>query len=118
LTSHRSIDARISNDNANLYIDARETGTTLCRVYILDQPEIFDTFVVKVQSLIEPSKNVTVHEGGLIQFSVNGTSGNEGHRWFSENVQIMEVNSITGVATARHEGRTRILYRDVVEFST
>ena len=118
ISNPKVIDAELREGNSILHLRAKAFGVSLCSVYLLDNPQVYDIFVVRVGSIITPTSPIFVHEGGLIQFSANGNLRNIGHKWFSEDTNIISIHPITGRAIAQKKGLTSIAFSDTIEYST
>ena len=60
------IEGHISVDKKYLTLKAKSEGTSLVKLYLDDNPGIYDVFYVSVGSIIKPVSPVKVHVGGKI----------------------------------------------------
>ncbi len=118
-SNQKVLTGELTERNSVLHIRAKSQGVSICTVYLIDNPMIFDIFVVMVGSVITPISPVSIHEGGSIQFSVTSpVKTGTMKRWFSEEEDIVEINPVSGKAFAKKEGKTHIQFSDVIHYNT
>ena len=118
ISNQKVIEAELREGNSILHLRAKSFGVSLCSVYLLDNPQVYDIFIVRVGSIITPTSPVLVHEGGLIQFNVNNNLRNVGNKWFSDDPSIITIHPVTGRAVAQKRGQTSITFSDTIQYST
>jgi len=89
-------------------------GATLCTLSLETNPDVFDMFLIIVDSLITP---VFVHEGGDVQFIELYKNGDQ-EKWFTNDNSIIQLNKITGKAIALLEGTALVLYKETIQSTT
>lgn len=80
---------------------------------------IYDVFPVTVGSLVQPASPIQIHLGGMVNFVVtNDLMQGPKERWFSDNSHMLEVDSVSGVATALKIGSTNVQLKDIVNYTS
>jgi len=109
-----------SASNSSVGITALRPGEAILRVFS-PQAETLDDFVkFKVGEVIEPA-GVFVHIGGTIQFSVALKQPEDIIKrisWTSEQPNIISIDGQTGLAYAKHIGKTQIHYNSSIHTYT
>lgn len=70
LSHPRVLSASLNEFNSSLQLKAEGSGECNVVVYLLKQPQIYDIFKVRVQSVVKPHSPVNVHVGGEISFKI------------------------------------------------
>jgi len=70
LSHPRVLSAFLNEFNSSLQLKAEGSGECNVVVYLLKQPQIYDIFKVRVQSVVKPHSPVNVHVGGEISFKI------------------------------------------------
>ena len=107
-------------DSQALYLKGKAFGTVFCTVYLKDKPDIYDQIIVTVGSVISPQSPIAVHIGGVINFKVSEKLRNDAQKskWFSEDSDIIWIESQSGKAKAMKTGTIYIQYKDVIEYKS
>ena len=92
-------------------------GATLCTLSLETNPDVFDMFLIIVDSLITPASPVDVHEGGHVQF-IELHKNEDQEKWFTNDNSIIQLNKITGKAIALREGTAMVLYKETVQYTS
>lgn len=92
-------------------------GYSLCYIYVQDNPNIYDVFIINVGSMVIPSSPVYVHEGGVVFFSMNSKQMSNEIKWISEDPKIVEIDH-NGKAIALKEGKTNIMISENIHHLT
>lgn len=116
MTNPKAIDLKILNYEQILIVKAKSVGSSICFIYLEENPNVYDIFLINVGSIVTPSSPVYVHVGGVIYFTANRKQNNE-YKWTSEDPQIVEINN-QGKAIALKEGKTNILISDTIHHLT
>lgn len=118
LSNTKVVDIKTNEDNSLLSIRGKIIGATLCTIFLEGNPYVFDMFLIIVDSIITPSSPVRVHEDGYIQFNVLSKNGETKEKWFTNDNSIIELNQVTGKATALREGVAFVLYKETIQYTT
>jgi hypothetical protein len=70
LSHPRVLSAKLDQYNSSIEMVAEGSGECNVVVYLVKAPHIFDTFKVRVSSVVKPSSPVHVHVGGEVQFKI------------------------------------------------
>lgn len=74
VTNSRVIDGYISLDLKFLHLKSKSAGFSLVKVYLLENPSVYDIFRINVGSVITPESPINVVIGGLINFKLSDKS--------------------------------------------
>ena len=55
-------------------VKAKSSGSSLCVVYLKENPGVYDVFFVMVGSLIQPGSPLNVHAGGIVKFTISSNA--------------------------------------------
>jgi hypothetical protein len=98
------LSASLENMNSTISMKAEGSGECNVVVYLVKSPHIFDTFKVRVSSVVKPNSPVQVHVGAVIKFKIMEQSEimtpTEQLLWSSNNHSVIDINHRTGEAKA------------------
>jgi hypothetical protein len=108
----RVLQASLEKQNSTLHVRSQYIGTSLIKVFLLDDPNIKDVFQVTVSSAMRPFSPLILHLGGEAQFQTTHLSpaGTKGD-WSIEDTAVATVDS-NGKVTAHREGETELHYKE------
>ena len=116
LSHPRVVTASLNELNSTIHLTSHGTGECNIRIYMLNNPKIYDVFRVKVSSVVRPSSPVQIHLGASVSFKIldaaEKTLSTEGATWTSNNPHIVEIDSVSGQARGISEGKTEITLRN------
>lgn len=115
-TNPNAVSVKLSEDHS-LWIKAKSIGSSIIKIQLMDNPSVFDIFIVNVGTIIQPSSPVAVHEGGTISFSAGSRHQGSEFFWSSENGNIVEIDPISGKAKAIKEGKTNIFFNHIIQYT-
>ena len=96
---------------------AKSEGVSLVSVYLLENPAIYDIFLVVVGTIITPSSPVNVHEGGHVHFTVTSNFVNDvRNKWNSDNPRVADIDPLSGRVVALREGKANIQFSDTIQY--
>lgn len=88
--------AKLDYYNQTMTLQAEGTGECVVRIYLVNQPHIYDIFTVKVSSMVQPSSPVQLHVGGTVSFRIQDKqsiqSPPEGLIWSSSNPGVVSID--------------------------
>jgi len=66
VTNPQIVDCVLSRDKQNIILFSKQLGYSFLKVFLSNQPDIYDIFIVNVGSIIEPASSLNIHIGGTI----------------------------------------------------
>jgi len=117
VTNPKAIELKVLNFDQVLNVKAKSVGSSICFIYLEENPNIYDVFIINVGSMVTPSSPVYVHLGGVIYFTTNSKQTNNEYKWISEDPLILNINN-NGKALALKEGKTNIMISDTIHHLT
>ena len=117
LSHPKVVNVEIDSFTQTLSLKSQGQGDCNIFVYLESNPSIFDVLRVRVQSIVRPLSPVILHVGGVVNFKViNPDDGNsefeetrQGAQWLSGDNSVLTIDSDTGRAYGRSEGRTEVI---------
>ena len=108
----RVLQATLEKQNSTLHLRSQYIGTSLVKLYMLNDHTIKDVFQVTVSSAMRPYSPLILHLGGEAHFQTTHASpaGTKGD-WSVDDSNIATVDS-TGRVVAHREGETDIHYKE------
>ncbi|EGR28647.1 nucleoporin 210, putative, partial [Ichthyophthirius multifiliis] len=119
--SNSKVLSAVIQENSLLQIRAVSRGVSICTVFLENNPHIYDTFLVSVDSIITPASPVNVHIGGWVQFAVsqnNKGSNQVAGKWSCINENVAQIDPFSGIAKAIQQGETIIEYNDGIFYKS
>ncbi len=101
LSHPRVLSASLKEFNSSIILKAEGSGECNVVVYLLKQPQIYDIFKVRVQSVVKPHSPVNVHVGGEISFKIMNEDQqitSDDIIWSSSNPSVLDINQKNGQA--------------------
>jgi hypothetical protein len=117
LSHPQVLSAELDQFNQSLTLTPRAKGDCLVKVFLSKQPSVFDSFKVRVASVIEPNSPVALHLGSSVEFKVDPNEldskqlnqlSAQALTWTSSNSRIVEISQVEGVATALEPGKAQV----------
>jgi len=112
LSHPRVVKAELDRYNSGLTLKSQGTGECNVKLYLIDNPAIFDVFKVRVATLVQPGSPVHLHLGSDVTFKIVADSLNSlppgGIRWSSSDTGILAIDANDGKASALSEGDAHI----------
>lgn len=111
LSHPRVVQASLDEYNQTLTLVAGHSGECNVMLYLEDDPTIYDVFMVRVSSLVQPSSPVYLHRGATAEFKLLDDQGNFADIkhlepvWSSSNQQVIEIQSKSGIARSNQNGQ-------------
>ena len=111
----------VTRDEYNQTLTIQSLGSGDCNIfiYLVEHPNIFDVVRVRVSGVVQPLSPVYIHLGGEINFRVESTDGSSNKDqqqqqptnvvWSSSAPSILNIDSTTGYATGKREGKADVL---------
>lgn len=104
---------------SNIIISAQSAGSTYIILYLESNPTVYDIFRVEVGSVVVPSGHVKVHKGGQVHFVLtNSKIPKERIIWTTDNHNVLDIDSHSGVSQARALGTANVVLKDLGQYTT
>lgn len=114
LSHPRVVSVTLDEHNETLSLAAGQSGECNVMIFLEDDPHIYDVFMVRVSSLLQPSSPVYLHQGASVTFKLLDDQGrftDIRHLepvWSTTNQSVIEIDSKSGIASTHQEGTATV----------
>ena len=111
LSHPQVISAELDEFNSTITLRPQSAGECNVKVYLRNDPKVFDIFRVNVATIVQPSAIAHVHIGAQVNFTIeaNKFESFDDLIWSSSNSNIFKMDSINGTGVAQAVGTADIM---------